>query len=128
MKQALLIAFAGAAGSLARYGAGSFAMRLAARAGLSWPLGTFAVNVLGSFLIGLVTTLFALRGQLDAPLRLALTVGFLGGFTTYSSFAFETVGLLESRRWLAAGCYVLLTLLTAGLACAAGMLLARWLR
>jgi CrcB protein len=119
---ALLIAAAGALGTLARYLAALGAQRLL---GVRFPYGTFAVNVIGSFIIGAAMTYFVSREAMDSHLRMALTIGFLGGFTTYSSFAFETVQMLEKRQLGAATTYVGLTLVTAALACYAGIVAAR---
>ena len=91
---AVYIAFAGALGSLCRWGVGAGISRVF---GSRLPWGTMVANVAGSFLIGFVMALFAARGELDSRARLALTVGFLGGFTTYSAFAFEVVTFLEQR-------------------------------
>jgi len=119
---ALAIALAGAAGSLCRWGVGLALSRLGDG---RMPWGTFAVNVLGSFVIGAAMAVFAARGELDSRLRMAITVGFLGGFTTYSSFAFETVTMLEERAPASAALYVGATLVAAGTSCAAGIYLAR---
>lgn len=118
MVTALYIALAGALGSLARYGAGAGMQRLV---GTRFPYGTLLVNVAGSFLIGLFMALFAARGQLDSRARLAITIGFLGGFTTYSSFALETISLIERRSTGLAALYVGGTLLTGAVACWAGL-------
>src|SRR5687768_9003934 len=97
---ALLIAAMGALGSLARWGLSSIVQR---SVGERFPLGTLAINVIGSALIGAVMTAFTLRGaEASSPTRLALTAGLLGGFTTYSSFAFETWELLERRLFMRA--------------------------
>src|SRR5262249_1624419 len=64
-------------------------------AGVQFPWGTLAVNVLGSFLIGLVLAASLERGLINADLRLFLTVGFCGGFTTMSTFGYATVALLR---------------------------------
>jgi fluoride exporter len=117
------VALAGAAGSVCRHLAGAAMQRV----GGALPYGTLLINVTGSFCMGVVMALFALRGQLHSPLRIALTTGFLGGFTTYSAFAFETIQLVENDRLGAAGAYVLMTLLVAALACAGGLALVRWL-
>jgi CrcB protein len=84
----LWVGLGGALGSIARYHVG----RVAASRAPGFPWGTLAVNLLGSLLIGVVMHL-ALRGRLDEPTRLALGVGVLGGFTTYSSFNHETIAL-----------------------------------
>ncbi len=125
MKLAFLIALCGAVGTIARYFVGLGVTRLSGSS-LAW--GTLTVNVLGSFAMGLIMGIFAARGELDSRLRIAITVGFLGGFTTYSSFALETVTLLERRQAVWAALYVLGTLLLAGGACWGGFLLARSFR
>lgn len=124
MRVALIIALAGGLGSVSRYYAGMLAYRIL---GDRLPYGTLAVNVAGSFAIGLAMMFFRSRGLLGSDMRIAVTVGFLGGFTTYSAFALETVDLMHADRIGLAGVYVIATLVLAGLACAAGMLAARWL-
>jgi CrcB protein len=84
----LLVFGAGGAGCVARY---LVALGVGRR---GFPFATLAVNLLGSFLIALVLELALLRKDLPANLQLALTTGFLGGFTTYSSFNFETTRLV----------------------------------
>ena len=120
---ALYIGIAGALGSVSRYALSNALAR--AMDPSRFPLGTFAVNLLGSLLMGIVIGVFAARGDADTRLRLLLSVGFLGGFTTYSSFALETVGLLEQRQLSSASFYVGLTLVSAGLACFLGLSLGR---
>src|SRR4051812_39568112 len=88
----VLIALGGGAGSLARYLAGT---AIASRYGVRFPIGTMVVNVTGCFLIGLVMTLLTER-QPHPYWRLALVVGFLGGYTTFSSFEWETWAAVRS--------------------------------
>ena len=83
----LLIVLCGGAGSLARYLVGT---AVAVRYGSRFPWGTLAVNVTGSFLIGLIMTLLTERVAVSPNWRFALVVGFLGGYTTFSSFEWET--------------------------------------
>ena len=94
----LLILIGGGAGSLARYLAGAAIMtRLAAR----FPLGTMVINVTGSFLIGLIMTLLTERFQPHEYWRLTLVVGFLGGYTTFSSFEWETYSAVrDGAFWI----------------------------
>ena len=83
----LLVVIGGGTGALARYVAASAIMT---RFGGKFPLGTLAINVTGSFLIGFLMTMLTERFQLDPQWRLLLVVGFLGGYTTFSSFEWET--------------------------------------
>jgi len=83
----LLVLVGGGTGALARYVAASAIMT---RFGGKFPLGTLVINVTGSFLIGFLMTLLTERYQLDPQWRLLLVVGFLGGYTTFSSFEWET--------------------------------------
>ena len=87
----LLVAAGGAIGAAARYLSGLW---IAARFGAGFPWGTFFVNVTGSFLIGIVLVLVE-RGTLPAGARLFVAVGVCGGYTTFSSFSFETLQLLN---------------------------------
>jgi CrcB protein len=83
----LLVVIGGGIGALTRYVAASAIM---ARFGGKFPLGTLVINVSGSFLIGLLMTILTERFKLDPGWRLLLVVGFLGGYTTFSSFEWET--------------------------------------
>ncbi len=87
----LYVALGGAIGAAARYLAGLW---IVAHLGASFPWGTFFVNVTGSFLIGIVLVLVE-GGTLPAEARLFLAVGILGGYTTFSSFSYETLQLLN---------------------------------
>jgi CrcB protein len=97
----LYIALGGAVGAVARYGVGGWVQ---ARTGFGFPWGTLAVNVLGALLIG-----FALRYleavRLSAEVRALVIIGMLGAFTTFSTFSYETVALLQDGEWLRAGAY-----------------------
>jgi CrcB protein len=98
----LWVALGGATGAAARF---AVAQWTGARWGSTFPWGTFAVNLTGSLAIGVVMTLLVARGA-DPTYRLLLVTGFLGGYTTFSAFSFETLALLQARRWDAAALYV----------------------
>ena len=102
---ALMVAIAGALGCLARYGVGLAGQRLL---GDRFPWGTLAVNLAGSFAIGAVMVMAETR-QLDPRLRIAAVTGFIGGFTTYSAFAYESLRLAAAGSWGPALLYVSLT-------------------
>ncbi|MBB4637146.1 fluoride efflux transporter CrcB [Longimicrobium terrae] len=114
----LLVALGGAAGAVTRYGAGRW-IGTAARGGFPW--GTFAVNLAGSLLLGIIVA----RVPPDDPRRLLLAVGFCGGLTTFSTFGYETFALLQDRAYGTALAYAGASM-AAGLACVAlGMWIAR---
>ncbi len=95
----LMLALAGAAGTLARFGLHGAAHQLA---GTELPVGTLAVNALGSFLFGVIWSLAGERAVISPETRQVLLVGFMGAFTTFSSFSFETGQLIRDGAWLAA--------------------------
>ncbi len=100
-----LIVFAGAGiGGAARHGVNLAAARMF---GLGFPLGTIIVNVLGSFLMGFLAGYFAYRTGIPQHLRLFLTTGILGGFTTFSAFSLDAALLLERHAYWAAAAYIL---------------------
>lgn len=100
----LLVFLGGAAGSVGRY---LVALWAANRLGATFPWGTLAVNVAGSFLIGLLATLADEVGTIGPDLRVFLVVGVLGGFTTFSSFSLESLRLIEQNELTRAALYVL---------------------
>ena len=120
----LLICLGGAAGTAARYGVNLIAARWL---GPEFPFGTFAVNLAGSFLIGLVQHLALTSAAISETARLAVVVGVLGGFTTYSSFSYETVRLAETGAWLAAALNVAGTTALCLVACVLGLEVGRLL-
>lgn len=96
----LWLATAGAAGTLSRYGLGGLVQRLH---GGAYPWGTLVVNALGCFLFGVIWALAEERLVISGETRLILLVGFMGAFTTFSSYAFETGAMLRDAEWLLAG-------------------------
>ena len=126
MNAFLLVCAGGALGSGLRYAVSHGVTQWALRAhGTSFPWGTLAVNVVGSFLFGFLMTARAGRGGVPESTRFLLGTGALGGFTTYSTFNYETLCLLQSGHLTAATANVALTLLPCLLAGWAGMALAR---
>jgi CrcB protein len=91
----LLVALGGSIGSVGRYWVGGLVQSLT---GTGFPAGTLAVNVLGSFVVAMVMMLSLERNVVGAELRLFLTVGFCGGFTTMSTFSYETIALLRDGQ------------------------------
>ncbi|MBE0597085.1 MAG: fluoride efflux transporter CrcB, partial [Desulfuromonadales bacterium] len=114
----------GAMGCLARYLVSGWTHELLGR---GFPWGTLLVNVAGSFLLGLLMEGSLRSTLLTAELRMGLTVGFFGGFTTFSTFSYETVRLLEEGSFLHAGANALLNVLVCICFAAFGILLARQL-
>jgi CrcB protein len=97
----LFVAVGGALGAVARYGLSGWVQSVS---GGTFPWGTLVVNVLGCFLLGFVFRVLQLSA-LSPAFRGAVTVGFLGAFTTFSTFGLETVGLLQDGRWARAAAY-----------------------
>lgn len=95
MRTAIWIGIAGFFGSIARYAVSG----VVSRVNESFPWGTFAVNVTGSFALGFLVSAFAHRLVVHPDLRIAITVGFLGAYTTFSTFALETFEFAETRAW-----------------------------
>ena len=122
----LLVGVGGFVGANARF---VVARGVGALFGTRFPLGTFAINISGSFLLGALGTIIALKLMPNSEsVRLALGVGFLGAFTTFSTFEFETHALFEDGSWLMAATNMFGSLFVGLIALRAGMVLARtWL-
>jgi CrcB protein len=115
MARFLWICAAGAVGTGARYVLSTWLSRVA---GPAFPWGTLAVNLLGSFLLGAIMEIGVATELISPAVRLTLATGLLGGFTTYSSFNYETLQYLQSENWLLASVNIGATVvacLTAGL-------------
>lgn len=123
MRAVLLVALGGALGSVARYLTSVLAIRWI---GVDFPWGTLAVNLVGSFLIGVVQELGTTAESLSPHTRLFLATGVMGGFTTYSAFSYETARLLDTQSWLA-WLYVSVTTIGCVGLCVVGMVAARHL-
>jgi CrcB protein len=114
-----LIAIFGAIGTLARYGLQGV---VPFRGG--FPYGTLLINLLGCFFLGLIGQFTMNRMVISPDLRIAIAVGFFGGFTTFSSFGWETAKLLEEGAWTLATAYVSTSVIIGLLLSVAGIRLA----
>jgi CrcB protein len=117
------IAIGSALGGVARFWCSGTVARAI---GETFPWGTLAVNVLGSFAIGFIATLTAPDGRLfiGSTARQFLMLGFCGGFTTFSSFSIQTLNLMNDGEWAYAGAYVTFSVLLCLIAVWAGHMLA----
>ena len=118
----VIIALGGALGAVSRFLLGNAVSRAI---GSALPYGTFVINALGCFAMGLLMTIIVDREMIPAAWRLFLCVGFLGGFTTFSSFGYEALMLLTEGRMLAALAYAGGSVVLGLVAAAAGVLCAR---
>ncbi len=100
----LWVGLGGFVGANARYALGVWIVN---RVGPAFPLHTLVINVSGSLAIGIILVLLTERLVVDPAWRLLLVVGFLGGYTTFSSYTFEALALVEQGDWLPAAWYVL---------------------
>jgi len=100
----LWVGLGGALGSVARFWVNGL---VSEKFGATFPWGTLAINVTGSFIIGIIGALAIPEGRLDTPTRVFATqflmIGVCGGYTTFSSFSLQTLNLLREREWLYAG-------------------------
>ena len=117
------ICVGGGFGSGARYLLSGWMLE---RFGPAFPSGTLAVNLIGSFLLGALMYLGTEAGMLPPTLRLALTTGVMGGFTTYSTFSYETMRYLQDGLWALAMLNVFITVLGCLVACIVGWAGAQW--
>ncbi|MBZ0154599.1 MAG: fluoride efflux transporter CrcB [Alphaproteobacteria bacterium] len=122
MYQYLIIGAGGFLGAIVRYALGVW---ISQRWGRMFPLGTFVINVSGSFCIGLLMTLFAERFMVNPQWRLFLVVGFLGAYTTFSTFEFETGALIRDGEWMLAFLNIFLSVVAGFAALKAGEILSR---
>ena len=117
-----LLAFAGALGTLARYGTAGVVQRIH---GSSFPWGTLAVNSTGCFLAGLLWTLFESRWPVSGETRAVVLVGFMGAFTTFSAFILESGELMRAAEWMSAFANLAMQNIFGFVALFAGIALAR---
>ncbi|MDX1824895.1 MAG: fluoride efflux transporter CrcB, partial [Thiohalomonadales bacterium] len=114
----------GAAGSLLRFMLSTGVHRVAGR---DFPYGTLSVNIIGSLLMGMLYILLIERASVAVEWRALLLIGFLGAFTTFSTFSIETLNLLENGELIKAGTNVLLSVTLCLLAAWTGVILGRHL-
>lgn len=120
MKLAIIIGLGGFLGSISRYLVHQALFKLWP---VAFPWGTFAVNITGSFLLGVLLALTEHYKLLSTEWRVFLGIGFCGSFTTYSTFALESFTLLQQKNYLIFGSYILASLILGILFAAAGYLL-----
>ena len=119
LKEILLVGFGGGIGSILRYGTSRITARFVSAEWLF--AGTFAANIIGCFLIGLFSGWLLARQPENQTFRLLFIVGFCGGYTTFSSFAFENLRLIQSEQWLLVGGYTLISIVVGIFAVWVGM-------
>lgn len=118
----LFVGIGGFLGAVVRYGVGLW---FGQRWGRTFPVGTLFVNVSGSFLIGLLMPLLAERFIANPQWRVLLVVGFLGAYTTFSTFEYETGALLKDGEWLFASLNVVLSVIAGFVALKLGEMIAK---
>lgn len=118
----LYVAVGSAFGGVGRYVIGGAIQQ---RFGLAFPVGTLVINIAGSFLIGFILRLALGGTQMSPETRILLTTGFCGGFTTFSTFSYETATLIEGGQYRRAAIYVALSVVVSLVATFAGFALAQ---
>ena len=118
----LAVAIGGAAGAVSRYLTSQW---IYSALGKSFPFGTLFVNFSGSFIAGFLTILFIERLNVVPELRALVLIGFLGSFTTFSAFSYETVSLIASGDYIKAATNIFISLFICIIACWFGILLGR---
>ncbi len=124
MRRLLLVVVGGGFGSGARYLVGGWAVR---GFGAGFPYGTIGINALGSFLISVVMSLSLVSGAIGPDMRVLLATGIMGGFTTYSTFNYETLSLFQQGAWWLGTLNLVLTVAVCLMAGIAGLAFSRWM-
>ena len=120
----LLVAFGGAIGSVTRYLVGGW---VASRLGSAFPYGTFAINITASFVVGFFLAFAEERVGLSPYWRLFVAVGFVGGYSTFSTFEYEGVRLLQEREVLLGCVYMIGSVVIGGIATIGGIAFGSWI-
>jgi CrcB protein len=118
----LYVALGSAIGGVSRYLLGGLVQRML---DTTFPAGTLLVNVTGSFLLGAIIRYALETPSLTPEVRAFLTIGFCGGYTTFSTFSYETMALLEDGEWARAGGYITASVILSLIATFLGLALAR---
>lgn len=118
----ILIAIGGAAGAVSRY---AVDVAVTERVGSFFPFGTMLINVSGSFILGLLFALAMERGVLSPEIRAPLIIGFLGAYTTFSTWMLQSWALIEQGAWISAGVNLVGSVVLGLLAVVAGLALGR---
>jgi CrcB protein len=108
LQKYLLIAFGGALGSIARYWVGS---TIASRMGTKFPYGTFVINITACVIIGFSLTFLARRAELNPAWRFLVPVGFIGAYSTFSTYEWETLSTIRTGAFLLAALYAVSSLI-----------------
>ena len=122
MTKYLTVAIGGALGSVLRFWVGGY---ISNRAGTRFPYGTFVINITASFLIGFILTLLSERTHWSANWRYLIPVGFIGAYTTFSTFEYETFRNIQDGELVGAGLNVVLSVLVGFVAVWLGVILGR---
>jgi len=120
----LFVAVGGAIGSVTRYLVGGW---IASRYGSAFPYGTLVINVTASFIIGFFLAFAQERVNLNPNWRLFVAVGFVGGYSTFSTFEYEAIRLLQEREVLLGSIYMIGSVVTGGIAAVGGIALGSWI-
>lgn len=122
MLNILAIFIGGGIGSVSRY---LINILLKAQS-LTFPLATLSVNIIGSFILGFIAALFWQKAPVHDTLKLAITVGFCGGLTTFSTFSWEAFDLIKQGEFLFALLYILISVITCVIAVSLGAFLSKY--
>ena len=106
MTKYLMVGLGGLLGSIARFWLGGY---ISERMGTRFPYGTFVINISGSFVIGLILTILTENAHWSPNWRYLIPVGFVGAYTTFSTFEYETLRSLQDGQWLMAALNVVLS-------------------
>lgn len=117
-----MVGIGGFIGAIARFWVGSY---IGARVGTRFPYGTFAINISGSFLVGLIVTVLTAKAHLSPNWRYLIPVGFIGAYTTFSAFEFETLRSIQDGQFAIASLNVLLSVVVGFVAVWAGVVAGR---